>query len=149
MIRLFLTAALTALACVCGAQSIEGFKARLAYGDSLSSAQVQVVEHGTAAMAVSRLSSMSRQREISGYRIRIFFDNSQNARTMATATRRRFEEMFPEIPSYMSYENPYFKVVVGNCATNEEAIILKARIEGAFDRAFISREDIPIQLLAQ
>jgi hypothetical protein len=131
------------------AQSLESFKARLSHGDSLSSARVQVVEHGSASSAVRSLAGGQRSDKVRGYRVRIFFDNSQNARGMADGTISRFREMFPDVPAYMSYENPYFKVMVGNCATMEEAIILKGRIEGAFDRAFIAREDIPLSKLAE
>ena len=132
-----------------GAQSIEGFKARLSRGDSLSSARVQVIEHGSASSAVRQLSYSPKNDKVYGYRVRIFFDNSQNARQKASATLAQFNNMFTGVPAYMSYENPYFKVTVGDCATIEEAIILKGRVEGSFDRAFISREEIPIQKLAE
>ena len=36
----------------------------------------------------------------------------------------------------MFYENPYFRVTVGNCLTLEEAIILKGRVSGTFPKAF-------------
>ena len=132
-----------------GAQSLEGFKARLSQGDSISSARVQVIEHGSASSAVRQLSYSPKSDKVRGYRVRIFFDNSQNARRMADAAIAQFNSLFPGVSAYMNYENPYFKVTVGDCANIEEAIILKGRVEGSFDRAFISREDIPIQKLAE
>ena len=39
------------------------------------------------------------------------------------------------------YENPYFKVAVGNCLTAEEAIILKGKIASTFPKAFVKSEE--------
>jgi hypothetical protein len=44
----------------------------------------------------------------------------------------------------MVYENPYFKVTVGNCLTEEEAIILKGRILSTFPKAFVKNEEFSI-----
>lgn len=62
---------------------------------------------------------------------------------------RRFREIYPDIPAYLSYENPYFKVTVGNCLTSEEAIILLGKIRDAFDRAFLVREEISLSLFGE
>lgn len=51
-------------------------------------------------------------RTISGYRVRIFFDNRQNARTESETTLDRFVKMFRDVPAYRTYTNPYFKVTV-------------------------------------
>ena len=42
----------------------------------------------------------------------------------------------------MVYENPYFKVAVGDCLTTEEAIILKGRVSSAFPKAFVKNETL-------
>lgn len=42
---------------------------------------------------------------------------------------------------YPVYENPYFKVAVGNCLTAEEAIILKGKIASTFSKAFVKSEE--------
>ena len=42
---------------------------------------------------------------------------------------------------YPVYENPYCKVVVGNCLTAEEAIILKGKIASTFPKAFVKSEE--------
>ena len=87
--------------------------------------------------------------EIPGYRVRIFLDNGQNARASANGAIARFREIYPDIPAYLSYENPYFKVTVGNCLTSEEAIILLGKIRDAFDRAFLVREEISLSLFGE
>lgn len=128
-------------------QSLEMFKEQLQQPDARFQSRVIVREHDAAATIVRTLQVRPSGEKIRGYRIRIFFDNSQNARSLAESTRSRFREIYPDIPAYINYESPYFKVAVGNCITSEEAIILWGRIKDAFDRAFVIREDIPLSAL--
>lgn len=89
----------------------------------------------------------STSQSIRGYRVRIFFDNGQNARTSALEVMEEFESLYPLVPCNMVYENPYFKVTVGNCLSAEEAIMLWNRVKSSFDRAFVIREDIAFESL--
>ena len=73
---------------------------------------------------------------VNGYRIVIFMSNSQTARRDAVTAQENF--------AYLTYENPYFKVAVGNCTTQEEAMILLGRLRSTFPKAFIMRENIDI-----
>ena len=65
----------------------------------------------------------------------------QDARAGAFAAEALFKETYPGIMVYPVYENPYFKVVVGNCLTAEEAIILKGKIASTFPKAFVKSEE--------
>ena len=81
-------------------------------------------------------------RTIPGYRVRIFFDNKQNARTESEAVLKRFNGLYPDVMAYRIYANPYFKVTVGDFRTKSEAMALLARIKGAFPSAFVVKENI-------
>lgn len=81
-------------------------------------------------------------RTISGYRVRIFFDNKQNARTESEAVLKRFKGLYPDVMAYRIYANPYFKVTVGDFRTKSEAMALLARIKGTFPSAFVVKENI-------
>lgn len=126
------------------AQNIAGFTRALAEPDSVFGASVTVVDHGNAASIVAKYDESQHPQTVQGYRIRIFFDNSQNARAAALETQEKFSKQFPDIPSYVGYENPYFKVTVGNCMNMDEALILWSKVKGKFNRAFVMREVIPI-----
>ena len=102
---------------------------------------VQVTEQGDAATIVSNNLQVA-QKAVNGYRIVIFMSNSQSARRDAVAAQENFSLLFPQEQSYLSYENPYFKVAVGNCTSQEEAIILLGRLRSSFPKAFIMRENI-------
>lgn len=148
---LFTAIFLGVISCANGfSQSIENFKTKLSQPDSVTLARVEIVEHGDAAAAVRQMAQSNlADAKIKGYRVRIFFDNSQNARSSAESALSRFKEFFPDVPAYMNYENPYFKVTVGNCISAEEAITLWGRVKNSFDRAFVVRETVQISTLSE
>lgn len=81
-------------------------------------------------------------RSLNGYRIRIFFDNSQNARVNSGGAYGTFLKLFKDIPAYRSYVNPYFKVSVGDFRTKAEAMEKLIHIKKVFPTAFIVKEKI-------
>lgn len=86
--------------------------------------------------------SSNPSRHIAGYRVRIFFDNKQTARTESEATLKKFVSLFRDIPAYRTYTNPYFKITVGDCRTKSEAMALLNRIKKSFPSAFVVKENI-------
>ena len=96
------------------------------------------------ALAGSMLSHMEAnpERTISGYRVRIFFDNKQTARVESEKTLKKFESLFHDVYAYRTYTNPYFKVTVGDCRTKSEAMALLGRIKKVFPSAFVVKENI-------
>lgn len=135
-------------AAACGplcAQSLDAFKARLATPAGASGARVTTEEYGSAASAVRQTARTTGR--LRGYRVCIYMDNGQDgqdARAGAVAARNLFTETYPGVKVYMAYENPYFKVSVGDCLTSEEAIILKNRIAATFPKAFPKREELSL-----
>ena len=81
-------------------------------------------------------------RTLSGYRIRIFFDNKQTARVESEETLERFESMFHDVVAYRTYANPYFKVTVGDFRTRSEAMKHLEKIRREFPSAFVVKENI-------
>ena len=129
------------------AQSLSQFKEQLEreiVSESGSMARVVIDEQGTAAQAVTTAEATQSAPRLRGYRVCIFFDNGQDARSGAMEARNIFTENFPDIPIYMVYENPYFRVTVGNCLSIEEAIILKGRLASLFPKAFPKSEELAL-----
>ena len=81
-------------------------------------------------------------RILTGYRVRIFFDNKQSARVASDETLKRFESMYHDVVAYRTYANPYFKVTVGDFRTKSEAMALLERIRHEFPSAFVVKENI-------
>ena len=104
---------------------------------------VQIAEHGDAAAIVEKNLKVA-PKAVNGYRIVIFMSNAQSARRDAVMAQENFAQLFPQEHSYLTYENPYFKVAVGNCTSQEEAMILLGTLRKSFPKAFIMREAIDI-----
>ena len=84
----------------------------------------------------------NKKEKISGYRVRIYFDNKQNSRGASEEAQRRFQASHPGIMAYRSFTNPFFKVTVGDFRTRSEAIQLMQQISREFPTAFIVKETI-------
>lgn len=86
-------------------------------------------------------------RTLSGYRIRIFFDNKQSARVASEEALKKFESLFHDVSAYRSYANPYFKVTVGDFRTKSEAMSYLERIRKDFPSAFVVKENISFPVI--
>jgi SPOR domain len=78
----------------------------------------------------------------SGYRIRIFFDNKQNARWESENLVKSFTDHFPYIPVYRNYTNPYFRVVAGDFRTKSEAMKVLGVIKSQYPGALVIKDQI-------
>ncbi len=79
-------------------------------------------------------------KQFNGYRIRIYLNSVQTAREESRTALRRFQEAFPEIPAYLTYSSPNFRVMVGNFRTRTDAELALKRISELFPSATIVRD---------
>jgi hypothetical protein len=71
--------------------------------------------------------------ERTGYRIQVFMGNDpRSARAEATAKQSSIRNTFPELPAYLLYESPNWRLLVGDFMTREEANIVKLRLQREF-----------------
>ncbi len=105
-------------------------------------ADVEVSQSAGVRSAVDAQVASNHSRAISGYRIRIFFDNGQNARNDSEAFLKKFESKYHGVPAYRTYANPYFKVTVGDFRTRSEAMALLVNLRDEFPRALMVKEKI-------
>lgn len=101
---------------------------------------VQVVQSSSIRNAVDAKTVSNAEQMVNGYRIRIFFDNSQSARGDSEAALYRFKTKNPNTAAYRTFTNPYFKVTVGNYRNRSEAMRALQSIRKDFPSAFIVRE---------
>lgn len=92
--------------------------------------------------AYARYVKANGEKKINGYRIRLFFDNKQSARTESEELEKEFQLQFPQIPTYRSYTNPFFKVVVGDYRTKSDAIKELNKILPFYPKAIVVKESI-------
>ena len=75
-----------------------------------------------------------------GYRIRIYFDNSQNARAVSEQIVDTFKVHHPAVPVYRIYDNPYFKVTVGEFRSKSDAMRFMEAIRPEYPTVFLVKE---------
>ena len=83
-----------------------------------------------------------RKRGIDGYRLEIYFNSDSKAREHAVKIRNEFNLVFPNIPSYMLFQTPNFKVRIGDFRNKSEALKTKAYIASKYPNAFIVKDII-------
>lgn len=110
--------------------------------DSGGRADVNVHQAEAISLAMQEHMASNAGRTMTGYRVRIFFDNRQSARVASEETLKRFESMYHDVVAYRTYANPYFKVTVGDFRTKSEAMALLEHIRYEFPSAFVVKENI-------
>ena len=103
-------------------------------------ADVEIFQSDSLMNAMQKHVAANSGRTLSGYRVRIFFDNRQSARVASEETLKRFESLYHDVVAYRTYANPYFKVTVGDFRTKSEAMALLERIRYEFPSAFVVKE---------
>lgn len=144
MRKLFVIILLAMLSATVSAQNTDAVRESLAKADSVSGARVNVYESPSLATAVDALEAKTPSATVYGYRVGVFMDNSQSARGAAYGTAAEFSQNFPSVTAKVVYENPYWKVIVGNCLTSEEAITLLGIVQQKYPKSFLTRGNISI-----
>ena len=82
-----------------------------------------------------------------GYRVQIFFDSGNNSKSNAEAAKTKFSAQYPEIPIYLSFKEPNFKVRVGDFRTRNEARGFLKQISIEYPNAFVIKDEIKLPSL--
>ncbi|MDR1984853.1 MAG: SPOR domain-containing protein [Prevotellaceae bacterium] len=93
----------------------------------------------TEALSLHSIENFKNQK-ITGYRICIFRDNQQNSRSVALQTKQNFKSVYPDIPTYWEYKNPYFYVYVGDFRTKGQAEKFKRKINAMYPKSWLVNE---------
>lgn len=107
-----------------------------------STTEVKVHQSQAIVNAFNQKLETNKKRLISGYRVRIFSDSKQTARTESEAIVAKFTSTHPGVAAYRSYQNPFFKVTVGDFRTKSEAMQLLQLIKYEYPTAFVVKENI-------
>ena len=79
---------------------------------------------------------------VQGYRIRVFYDNSPQARVRSESIAAYLRAQYPEAGVYRSFEAPNYKVTIGDFRTKEEALKIYNALKGTYPTAYIIKENI-------
>ncbi len=103
---------------------------------------VTVNQSRTMRSALDSYVSNNAAKKLSGFRIRVYFDNGQSARTRSESIARSISNAFPGIGVYRTFESPNFKVCVGDFRTKDEALKIYHALKATYPTAIILKETI-------
>ncbi len=86
----------------------------------------------------------SRNRGVTGYRIRIFSDNGIGAKDKQKRVMADFLSQHPGISIYRGYVDSYYKIYVGDFRTRRDALKVLDKLKRDFHDAFIVEDIIVI-----
>jgi len=75
-----------------------------------------------------------------GYRVQLFSGSGTEARQQANDLRAEFMGLNPNVPAYLIYQAPNFKVRVGDFRTELEAIRLQRELAYQYPGGFVARD---------
>ncbi len=79
---------------------------------------------------------------IPGYRIQIFKESGNKALEEAQKTVEEFYNEFPDIPAYLSFQEPFYRIRAGNFKTRLDALGQLEQIKKEFKNAWVISEYI-------
>jgi len=84
---------------------------------------------------------------IPGYRIQIYFDSGSNSSDRAKSVREAFTLLYPDIPVYVSWKAPNYRVRVGDWRTRLEAEKALQLIMIDYPNAWVIKDEINFPII--
>ena len=79
---------------------------------------------------------------IPGYRIRIYSESGIGAKQEQQQVRARFLSLYPDLDAYNRYDEPFFKIYVGDCRTKSDALNLQDMVRKNFSSPIVVEDFI-------
>ena len=122
---------------ICSAQFIETERL-MNSSSSLSSGRLHIDQNAAIDSLISRSILSNMKNGMSGVRIQIYYSSVRNAREESAKVRADFINKFPDIVSYVEYQEPgWFRVRVGNYHSKVEAYKDLLMIRRSFPDAYL------------
>ena len=83
-----------------------------------------------------------RVKTIPGYRVQIASFSGTNSKTSAFTLRDRFMTDYPEVQAYVAFDEPNFKVKVGDFRTRLEAYAFLQQIKEVYKGSYVMKDNI-------
>jgi hypothetical protein len=104
--------------------------------------RVEIIQDHRISILIEKHAFVSENSKPQGYRVQIFSDSGTQSKSRANNLKSRFEEKYSEIPAYLSFQSPNYRVRVGDFRTRLDAEGFKAGIIGDFTDAFVVKDEI-------
>ena len=108
---------------------------------SVMGSGVQISQSDAIKQAMSDYIKTNANKSITGYRIRVFYDNGPQARVRSEMIEKTLAGQF-NAAVYRSFESPNYKVTVGDFRSKDEALRIYNALKGTYPTAYIIKETI-------
>ena len=85
---------------------------------------------------------------IDGFRVQIFMELGNDALRHADSVRTKFTEKYPDIPIYLVFGQPYYRLRIGDFRTRLEAENMYQQIKKKYKNAFVTADRINLPYIA-
>ena len=107
---------------------------------------VKVDQSAEVRQAMTQYVGKNASKPLSGYRIRVFYDNSPQARSRSESIENTLMEQYPGHKVYRSFESPNYKVLIGNFRSKDEALRIYNALKKTYPTAYIIKDNIEYPL---
>ena len=94
---------------------------------------ISINETGIDALVSKYEAILKTRNGVDGWRVQIMFKTKKKE---IQQLKIAFMKIYPQIPAYLEYEAPYYRLRVGNCRTKLEAIKIQRQISKQFLGAY-------------
>lgn len=113
------------------------------FGSTMLSAQVTMQKSGWAdALCIKYDQYAKVVEEVPGYRLQIMYSNN---REETNAAKAKFYQTFPNIRAYVNYEQPYYKLRVGDFKNKMQLARGMSLIAPIYSGCFTVKDDVKIK----
>jgi hypothetical protein len=82
-----------------------------------------------------------------GYRIQLFMESGNTALEKAEKVVEKFEDKHDNVPAYITFGEPYYRVRIGDFRTRLEAIKFLDQIQRSYPQAWVVKDKIYFPIL--
>jgi hypothetical protein len=105
--------------------------------------QLQIIQDPLVDTLLSKHLYLNEQNPgIEGWRIQIFFEAGNFSKTQAIEAKAEFVGKYPELRNYLIFQEPYYKVRIGDYRTKIEAEKVLKEIIRDYPNAFVVKDEI-------
>ena len=85
---------------------------------------------------------------IDGFRVQIFMELGNDALRHADSVKTKFSEKYPDVPIYLVFGQPYYRLRIGDFRTRLEAENMYQRVKKEYKNAFVTADRINLPYIA-
>lgn len=102
---------------------------------------VEITQSEAVQQALENYILENAKKPLTGYRIRVFYDNGPQARVKSETIEKTLQQQY-NAAVYRSFESPNYKVTVGDFRTKDEALRIYNSLKWTYPTAYIIKETI-------